>query len=255
MDAMDHSIHPGPDQLERSYQNLLDEQRRNPGDLVDPPSGPLLNPPGESFGEPSWQLEVGETDQVEPQVRESRASGLARAAPTAPPPLLRIVEALLFVGGPPLTPARASEVIRSLSDDHFLEAIAELNQGYREQGRPYVIQSQDAGYVLALGHGYRFVVEKFQAGSRQARLSAAAVDVLAIVAYRQPVSRREVEGLRGHESGLILRQLVRRGLVAAVNRAESGGREVHYGTTQRFLSLFGLDNLDDLPQTEDLQKL
>jgi len=231
------SIHPDPNDLERSYQNLLGEQL------------------GDPVGESPWQLDVEETGAVPLEERLPGASRSPHGARTVPPPLARILEALLFVGGPPLTAARAAEVIRNLSDDQFHQAIAELNQAYREQGRPYGIQSQDACYVLALRPGYRFVIEKFQAGARQARLSAAAVDVLAIVAYRQPVSRREVEGLRGHESGLILRQLVRRGLVAAVSRAESGGREVQYGTTQRFLTLFGLGSLDELPQTEDLQKL
>jgi segregation and condensation protein B len=90
---------------------------------------------------------------------------------------------------------------------------------------------------------------------REARLSTAAIDVLALVAYRQPATKREIDSIRGTESGHLLRQLVRRRLIAIVQRAESNQREVSYGTSDRFLELFGLKSLDDLPQTQDLQKL
>ena len=94
-----------------------------------------------------------------------------------------------------------------------------------------------------------------QTPHREARLSTAAIDVLALVAYRQPATKQEIEAIRGTESGHLLRQLVRRRLIAIVHRGESNQREVSYGTTERFLELFGLKSLDDLPQTQDLQKL
>jgi segregation and condensation protein B len=93
---------------------------------------------------------------------------------------------------------------------------------------------------------------------REARLSPAAIDVLALVAYRQPATKQEIDSIRGTESGHLLRQLVRRRLIDIVHRTESlleKKREVSYGTTERFLELFGLKSLDDLPQTQDLQKL
>jgi segregation and condensation protein B len=98
------------------------------------------------------------------------------------------------------------------------------------------------------------VVDRLYGSMREARLSQAALDVLALVAYRQPVTKQEVESLRGAESGGVLRQLVRLGLVA-VQRGEAGQREVSYGTTPRFLTLFQLRSLDDLPRTQDLQQL
>ena len=109
--------------------------------------------------------------------------------------------------------------------------------------------------MLTLRHRDRQVLEKLYGGIREARLSLAAVDVLSLVAYRQPVTKQEVDSLRGAESGTLLRQLVRRGLVAVVHRGESAQREVSYGTTKRFLELFALRSLDDLPQTQDLQRL
>jgi segregation and condensation protein B len=173
----------------------------------------------------------------------------------APPPLHRIIEALLFVGGPPLTAVRAGETIRGLTPAQFIQAIDSLNKDYRRQGRPYSIRPQDQGYVLTLRPRFRPLVDKLYGGPREARLSPQAIDALALIAYRQPATKEEVDSLRGIESGALLRQLVRRGLITVVQRGESGQRDVSYGTTTRFLELFGLASLDDLPQTQDLQML
>jgi segregation and condensation protein B len=173
----------------------------------------------------------------------------------APPPLARIVEALLFVGGAPLTAARACETVRGLTEAQFAECVAALNAEYRGQGRPYAIQPQGPGHVMALRPRFRAVVEKLYGGPREARLSTAAIDVLALVAYRQPATKQEIDTLRGTDCGGLLRQLVRRGLVAVVHRGDADRREVTYGTTGRFLELFKLRSLDDLPQTQDLQRL
>jgi segregation and condensation protein B len=172
-----------------------------------------------------------------------------------PPPLVRIVEAILFVGGPPLTAERAAEVIRALTPSQFAEAVEQLNRQYRAEGRPYLVLKQEGGYTLTLRPIYRFVTERLYGGVREARLSQPAVEVLAVVAYRQPVSRKDIDTIRGHDSSALLRQLVRRGLICVLNRAESGGHEVQYGTTPRFLELFGLSSLNDLPETEDLRRL
>jgi segregation and condensation protein B len=129
-----------------------------------------------------------------------------------------------------------------------------LNRDYRRQGRPYRVQTREQGYELVLLPRYRGVLDRLYGSVREARLSPSALDVLALVAYRQPVTRQEVESLRGLDSGSPLRQLVRLGLVA-VQRGEAGQREVAYGTTPRFLKLFQLQSLDDLPRTLDLQQL
>jgi segregation and condensation protein B len=197
---------------------------------------------------PAW--EVDDADRLTQPTEQPPAP-----LPPVPPPVARVVEALLFVGGAPLTAMRACETIRGLSEGQFLQAIDCLNRDYRLQGRPYAILSRNAGYILALRPRFREVVERLHGGQREARLSPAAIDALALVAYRQPVTKQEIDGLRGAESGALLRQLVRRGLVAVIQRADAQQREVSYGTTQRFLDLFHLRSLDDLPQTHDLQRL
>ncbi len=120
--------------------------------------------------------------------------------PTPPAPL-RIVEALLFVGGPPLTAARAREIVRGLTEEQFLQAVERLNHDYRRQNRPYLIQPQDSGHVLTLRPRHRPVLDRLYGSMREARLSNVAVDVLALVAYRQPATRQEIDSLRGAESG------------------------------------------------------
>jgi segregation and condensation protein B len=209
---------------------------------------------------PAWQLDSPPPEtmtDVEPTPLpddESPAGAAAKpqAAPETPPPLVRILEALLFVGGAPLTAARAAEVVRGLDANEFQEAIDDLARTYRAQGRPYHIQPQERGYVLTLRPRFSNVREKLYGGVREARLSQAAVDVLSLVAYKQPATRQEIDSLRGADSGSILRLLIRHGLVA-IQRGDD--REPRYLTTPRFLQLFGLSSLDDLPQTQDLQRL
>lgn len=215
------------------------------------------------LGAGEWQLDVepaGE-DAVPAEDRESDllAEHAQPAAPAtevaAPPPLPRILEAFLFIAGAPLTAGRAAEVIPGLTPGQFQEAIAGLNRDYRRQGRPYTIQAREQGHLLTLRPKFQHVTEKLFGTTREARLSPAAIDVLALVAYRQPVSKREIDSLRGAESGAILRQLIRRCLIAVVQRGEAASREAAYSTTPRFLELFGLSNLEDLPQTQDLQQM
>jgi segregation and condensation protein B len=204
---------------------------------------------GALLGRDLWEVDVNDSATAE-------ANGHPRPAGSAdPPPLARVIEALLFVGGAPLTPQGACEAVRGLTPEQFVEVIDGLNRDYRQQGRPYRIQPRERGYVLTLHTRYRPVLDKLYGTTREARLSPAAIDVLALVAYRQPATKQEIDSLRGADSGHLLRQLVRRGLVTVSQRAEAAQREVSYGTTPRFLELFRLRSLDDLPQTQDLQRL
>jgi segregation and condensation protein B len=202
------------------------------------------------LGQEAWDVDVPYTPPgAEP------ASPPTAPAQVAPPAPRRLVEALLFVGGAPLTATRAGEIVRGLTPEQFTDAMAALNLDYRRQGRPYAILAQGQGYVLTLRPRFRGVLQKLYGTTREARLSPAAIDVLSLVAYRQPATKQEVDSLRGAESGSLLRQLVRRGLIAVVQRGDATQRDVAYGTTTRFLELFGLSGLDDLPRTQDLQQL
>jgi len=211
-----------------------------------------------------WQVDGEEALHLaEPETGESVAIQPGADAPRSPmqkssdppPPVERLVEAMLFVGGPPLTAEHARAAVRGLTAEQFREAVDALNRSYRAQGRPYAVRQSGEGFTLAVKPAYRAVREKLFGGPREARLSQPALDVLALVAYRQPVAKAEVDAVRGLDSGAILRQLVRLGLAAVVRRGDAGRRDVAYGTTPRFLDLFGLASPDDLPRLGDTQPL
>ena len=200
----------------------------------------------------------GAADRVSVEMRpdssdpfSNEANGSAGEA--APPPLPRIVEAMLFIGGAPLTPEHAGEAVRGLTPEQLAQLVEGLNRDYRQQGRPYRVQHRGLGYEMALLPRFRPVLDRLFGSTKEARLSPVLLAVLSLVAYRQPLTRQEVDSLRGADSGAALRQLVRLGLIA-LQRGATGGKEVIYSTTPRFLSLFKLRNLDDLPRTQDLQQ-
>src|SRR5947208_167504 len=166
------------------------------------------------------QAKAWEVDVSEPASAAVGTSGAE--AETSPPSLPHLVEALLFVGGAPLTAERAAAAIRGLTATQFTQAIAALNHTYRRQGRPYVILAQSQGYVLSLRPRFRAVEQRLYGQLRQARLSTQAIDVLALVAYRQPVTKQEIESIRGAESGALVRHIVRRNLIAVVHRSAAG---------------------------------
>jgi segregation and condensation protein B len=166
-----------------------------------------------------------------------------------------VFEAMLFVGVPgdqPLTAARAAELMRGVEPGEIPAMVDDLNGRYRATGCPYHVVQEGAGYRLTLRAEFEPLRAKFYGRIREARLSQAAVDVLAIVAYRQPVSAEDVSILRDTPSGAILSQLVRRQLLR-MERTEEKPRKTLYSTTDRFLKLFGLETLADLPQSEDLE--
>ena len=186
---------------------------------------------------------------------EGAEAGVAqRDVERTPPPLVRIIEALLFAGDQPLTATSAAVAVRGLTNEQFRVAIDELNRQYRRQGRPYAIQSRPEGFTLVLKAGFANLRERLTGSPREAKLSVPMLDVLAVVAYKQPVTRNEIDAMRGADSAAILRQLVRLSLIA-VQDAVPGITEPAFNTTPRFLELFGLRSLDDLPQTADLQKI
>jgi segregation and condensation protein B len=184
-----------------------------------------------------------------------RADQDALAASAKPIPLRCIVEAMLFLGGEPLTAEKACSVVRGLTADEWVRTIDELNAAYRSQGRPYRIRPWRNGYELALRPRFLHVIEKLQGVTREARLAPSAIEVLSLVAYRQPIPKQDIDSLRGAESGGILRQLVRRGLLAVVHEESETPCPTKYRTTQRFLDLFQLRGPEDLPLMSDLQRL
>jgi len=173
--------------------------------------------------------------------------------PKSPPPHVRILGALLFAGGQPLTVDRICDVIDGVAEVEIPSLIGQLNRAYRRQNRPYAIEKTGDGFVLSLRSRHQELLKRMNV-ARESRLSKSGVEVLSLIAFRQPVSRAQLNELRSADSGPVIRQLIRLGLVAVQDSPENGA-DARYGTTARFLELFGLDSLADLPQTLELQHL
>ena len=164
----------------------------------------------------------------------------------------RILEAMLFVGShenEPLMPADAAEPMRGIKADEIAGMVSELNEQYQLEDTPYEIVSQNGGFLMVLKQSYQFVLNRFYGQVKDANLSQTAVDVLAVVAYKQPITRDEVDAIRGKPSSGLLSQLVRRQLLR-IERTTDKPRKTYYHTTDRFLKLFELTSIKDLPSTD-----
>ncbi len=164
----------------------------------------------------------------------------------------QIVEAVLFASDAPL---RAEEIARadeSLDEDAVEGAIRNLRQEYLEGERAFDVVEVAEGYQLLTRPEYAPYLDRFDTVPRSARLSGPALETLAIIAYRQPIGRMEVEYVRGVGSSGVIRTLQDRGLIEVTGRGEGLGRPLLYGTTLRFLEHFGFRSLEDLPRPEEL---
>ncbi len=168
-----------------------------------------------------------------------------------------VVEAMLFVGRPADAPFSSRELaaaMRGVSPAEIDAAVVELNTGYERDVAPYEIVGSAAGYQLQLRPNLRRMRDKLQGRTREARLTPAAVEVLSIVAYNQPTTSEAITELRGAPSGAVLQTLVRRKLVR-VDRPADRSAPPQYWTTDRFLRVFGVENIAALPRNEELEKL
>jgi len=219
------------------------------------------------LGAAEWQVDAEPWPEVEPETPPADLPPKAEIEPpprkllpasvpdaVAPPPPMSILEALLFVGGVPLTLSALGQVLRGITAEQFAEWIEILNRKYRSQNRPYSIEPRDQGYVLSLKPAFRDIRDKLFSGPREARLSPAALDVLSLIAYRRPIAKPELDALHGADCANPLRQLVRLGLVSVVRRAD-GDKPAAYGPTARFLEQFQLASLDDLPQLGEAEQV
>ncbi|QDT55346.1 hypothetical protein Pan44_33890 [Caulifigura coniformis] len=189
---------------------------------------------------------VAEEQPVEPEVPVEAPSEPALDVDTA-----QVLEALLFVGGAALSPRRLADVVNT-SVDEVEARIDELNRRYRGERRPYFIELEDGHYRLAIESEFEAVRSRVHGqGPRDVRLAPDALEVLALVAYQQPLSKEELVASGKPEADSIVRQLIRRDLVT-ISRGEDG-KSILYSTSPRFLELFGLRSLNDLPRAEDLR--
>ncbi len=166
----------------------------------------------------------------------------------------KIVEALIVAAPSPISAARLSEIVPRLTPAGARDLVAELSNEYDDAGRGIEIWEVAGGYQLRTRQEFAPYVRQLHK-ERTLRLSRAALETLSIVAYKQPVTRAEIEEVRGVDAGPMLRSLVDRELVRVAGHKEVLGRPLLYATTKRFLEVFGLTRLDDLPTLRDIDEL
>ena len=164
----------------------------------------------------------------------------------------QIVEAVLFASDAPLKAEEIARADGALNEDLVEEAVRALNVAYSDSERAFEIRELGEGYQLLTRPDFVTYLERFDTVPRPSRLSGPALETLAIIAYRQPIGRIEMEYIRGVASAGVIGTLQDRALIDVVGRGDGLGRPLLYGTTQRFLQHFGFRSLDDLPRPEEL---
>ena len=166
-------------------------------------------------------------------------------------PLAKLLEAALFASGRPIALEELVALESEASTDSVIEALAELRAHY-DDAHGVELAELGGGWQILTRAEFTEAIERAQLAARPHRLSAAALETLAIIAYRQPISRGSIEEIRGVAVGGMLKSLHERGLIDVVGRAEGLGRPLLYGTTTIFLEQFALRHLEELPRADEL---
>jgi segregation and condensation protein B len=164
----------------------------------------------------------------------------------------QIVEAVLFASDAPLTADEIARADETLDEEQVEDAIRQLRAEYDDAARSFQLVELAEGHQILTRPEYAPYLERFDNVPRPSRLSGPAVETLAIIAYRQPLGRLEMEYVRGVGVSGVVRTLQERDLIEVVGRAEGLGRPLLYGTTKHFLEHFGFRSLEDLPRPEEL---
>jgi len=180
------------------------------------------------------------------------------------PTLNELLEALFFAADEPLPIKQALEILltldegerpRRISEEIILQAVQELNSVYESEGRAFRIVKVAGGYQFATLPRFAVVLGKLIKERARRKLSQSALESLAIIAYKQPVTKPELEAIRGVNADYVVRSLLERDFIAIVGRAASPGRPLLYGTTGHFLKHFGLNDLSELPKPREIDEL
>ena len=171
--------------------------------------------------------------------------------------LLALVEAMLFAADRPLTPNAMAKAMRSENVDAKVvrESLKELAEKYDHVGSGIRLAKLGSGFQVLTREDHAEVLERLLKSRRRMRLSRAALETAAVIAYKQPISRTEIERVRGVDAGGVVNTLLERDLIMIKGRDPGPGRALLYGTTQGFLEYFGLSSVNDLPRLDELAEL
>jgi segregation and condensation protein B len=194
-----------------------------------------------------------EEQELQPETQTDIENQADTSQPPADVTVESVTEAVLFASDEPLKEARLADIVGT-SASQIRQHIKNLNDKYQANNNAFRIEQIAGGYqMMTLSH-YNHWLQKLLRARDSGKLSPAALETLAIIAYKQPIIRADVETIRGVAIGEIVRTLMYKGLVKIIGRAEVVGRPLLYGTTKKFLEVFGLNSLKDLPKIEELKK-
>ena len=216
-----------------------------------PESGGLSGYQPEIPEQPEYEIDdepadSGDDGTTLPHALEHRAA--------VAPRLETIIEAILFVGNrenQPIAADQIAEPLRNVTAEEVDQAVAHLNERYQERNSPYMIISEQSGYRLSLRSEFESVRANFYGKVRETRLSRQAIDTLAVVAYRQPITAEEIQTLRRQSCAAVLNQMVRRNLLHISRDVQNQKSVLRYSTTSRFLELFRIKSLADIPREDE----
>ncbi|MFZ5965815.1 MAG: SMC-Scp complex subunit ScpB [Bacillota bacterium] len=164
------------------------------------------------------------------------------------------IEAMLFIWGDPLHVKSIADTL-DLPAEYVRKCMIDMKKEYEKEGRGIQIIEVNNSFQFCTNSDYYEYIQHLCTPMQSKGLTQAALEVLAIVAYKQPITRHEIEGIRGVKSDKALNTLLEKELVCETGRLEKTGRPILYGTTDTFLKSFGLSNIDELPEIEDFQSL
>lgn len=205
--------------------------------------------------------ELGLSSEIEDQLPEEAdiAEETAEADEMAEsdyfePTVESVVEAVLFASDEPLAAQRLVNIVEAGGIKEIRQHIENLNDKYEAAGSSFRIEQIAGGYQMMTLSAFNYWLKKLLRTRTDTKLSQAALETLAIISYKQPIIRADIEAIRGVAAGEMIRSLMYKGLVKIVGRAEVLGRPMLYGTTKKFLEIFGLNSLKDLPKVEELKR-
>ena len=221
---------------------------------IDRVIGVLLGEPQETAQEPGEPVEEGraETEVQEPSTEAQTQGKETVQQPELVPTVESVLEAILFATDEPLTDSKLAGIVETTAQQ-VRESIEGLNAKYAGANHAFRIEQLAGGYQMLTQNAYNHWLKKMFRARSDNKLSPAAMETLAIIAYKQPIIRADIEAIRGVAVGEIIRSLMYKGLVKITGRAEILGRPMLYGTTKKFLEIFGLNSLKDLPKAEELK--
>jgi len=165
------------------------------------------------------------------------------------------VEALIMASPEPLPARKIAEMVEGFTPARVSQAVASLNNRYMESGNSFRIREIAGGYQIYIVPEFTGYVQELFSRRRKLRLTRASLETLAIIAYRQPVTRVDIEQIRGVASDGVIHNLAEKNMIAIRGRADTVGKPLQYGTTDEFLKFFGLNSIEDLPRMSEIEEL